>query len=90
MCIRDRRNPVQRYASVAPGLFDAIVNRCVEPNRMCMKDAMAIDAGGGMGIPGAHNIASLDAATRERLGLTDTPPRKYVGAMCTSAAELTM
>ena len=72
------RNPVQRYASVAPGLFDAIVNRCVEPNRMCMKDAMAIDAGGGMGIPGARNIASLDQATRERLGLADAPPRKYV------------
>ncbi|MEB6660229.1 ubiquinol oxidase subunit II [Achromobacter ruhlandii] len=84
------RNPVQRYASVAPGLFDAIVNRCVEPNRMCMKDAMAIDAGGGMGIPGARNIASLDEATRERLGLADAPPRKYVGAMCTSAAELAL
>ncbi|MGW8307754.1 MAG: ubiquinol oxidase subunit II [Achromobacter pulmonis] len=84
------RNPVQRYASVAPGLFDAIVNRCVEPNRMCMSDAMAIDARGGLGIPGARNIASLDEATRERLGLAGVPPRKYVGAMCTSTADLTL
>ncbi len=84
------RNPVQRYASVAPGLFDAIVNRCVEGNRMCMKDAMAIDAQGGMGIPGALNITTLDPATRERLGLTGTPPRKYVGAMCTSTEGLVL
>lgn len=83
------RNPVQQYASVASGLFDAIVNRCVETNRMCMKDAMAIDARGGMGLPGARNLASLDAATRERIGL-DGPPRQYVGAMCTSASELAM
>ena len=45
------RNPVQQYASVASGLFDAVVNRCVETNRMCMKDAMAIDARGGMACP---------------------------------------
>ena len=67
------RNPVQQYASVASGLFDAVVNRCVETNRMCMKDAMAIDARGGMGLPGARNLASLDAATRERIGLTGRP-----------------
>ncbi|CAB3819147.1 hypothetical protein LMG26684_00489 [Achromobacter mucicolens] len=82
------RNPVQRYATVAPGLFDAIVNRCVEPNRMCMRDAMAIDSQGGAGIPGAHNLTTLDPQTRERLGLTDTPPRKYVGAMCTATEGL--
>ncbi|MFJ1299497.1 ubiquinol oxidase subunit II [Pseudomonadota bacterium AL_CKDN230030165-1A_HGKHYDSX7] len=81
------RNPVARYASVAPGLFDAIVNRCVEPNRMCMKDAMAIDAQGGLGIPGALNVTSIDPALRERLGLTEGPLRQYVGAMCTAANE---
>ncbi|WP_343498498.1 ubiquinol oxidase subunit II [Achromobacter denitrificans] len=84
------RNPVQRYASVAPGLFEAIVNRCVEPNRMCMRDAMAIDAQGGMGIPGALNVTTLDPETRQRLGLTDTPPRKYVGAMCTATQGLVL
>ena len=82
------RNPVQHFGSVAPDLFDAIVNRCVEPNRMCQKDVMAIDAQGGLGIPGAYNVTSLDPAVRERLGLTQTPPRKYVGSMCTSPAEL--
>ena len=79
-----------RAVGVAPGLFDAIVNRCVEPNRMCMRDAMAIDAQGGAGIPGAHNLTTLDPQTRERLGLTEMPPRKYVGAMCTASEGLVL
>ncbi len=77
------RNPVQRYATVAPDLYDAILNRCVESNRMCMKDMMAIDSSGGQGKIGTYNIASLDAATRKRLGIDNAPARTYVGAMCT-------
>ena len=76
------RHPVQRYATVAPDLYDAIVNRCVENNKMCMNDMMAIDAKGGLGKPGTVNTASLDGATRSRLGLDDQPVRSYVGAMC--------
>lgn len=30
--------PVKYYASVAPGLYDAILNRCVEPGQVCIKD----------------------------------------------------
>lgn len=33
-------NPVQYYNAVAPGLYDAILNRCVEPGTLCMKDMM--------------------------------------------------
>ncbi|MES2532736.1 MAG: ubiquinol oxidase subunit II [Pseudomonadota bacterium] len=76
------REPVRRYASVSAGLYDAILNRCVESNKMCMKDMMAIDATGGLGMPGAHNIATLDKATRERIGPDGRPQRNYVGAMC--------
>ncbi|MEO5795686.1 MAG: ubiquinol oxidase subunit II [Rhodoferax sp.] len=79
------RDPVRRYATVAPDLYDAILNRCVEQNRMCMKDMMAIDSSGGQGKIGAYNIASLDAATRKRLGIDNAPLRNYVGAMCTVA-----
>ncbi|MVW71272.1 ubiquinol oxidase subunit II [Bordetella sp. 15P40C-2] len=81
------RNPVQRFSSAAPGLFEAIVNRCVEPNRMCIRDVMAIDAQGGLGRLGLYNVTTLDPTVRKQLGLT-TPPRKYVGAMCTSPDEL--
>ena len=77
------REPVQRWASVAPGLYDAILNRCVEPNRMCMKDMMAIDASGGLGKPGSYNVASRDAAIQRRLGVDGLTARSYVGAMCT-------
>ncbi|WP_394788491.1 ubiquinol oxidase subunit II [Rhodoferax sp.] len=79
------RDPVHRYASVSTDLYDAILNRCVEANRMCMKDMMAIDARGGVAGPeGKYNIASLDPATRLRIGAS-TPARSYVGAMCTAA-----
>ncbi|WP_373082129.1 ubiquinol oxidase subunit II [Zhongshania sp.] len=33
-------NPVQYYREVAPALYDAILNRCVEPGTLCMKDMM--------------------------------------------------
>lgn len=77
------RDPVRKYATVSPDLYDAILNRCVEPNRMCMKDMMAIDASGGQGKPGTYNIASMDPEARKRLGLDAAPARTYVGAMCT-------
>ena len=72
------RDPVQRYASIDPGLYKAIVNRCVEANKMCMEDMMAIDASGGMGKPGTFNLASSTSAT----ALISDPGKKYVAAMC--------
>jgi cytochrome o ubiquinol oxidase subunit 2 len=38
------RDPVRRYGAVAPGLYDAIVNRCVDPAAVCMNQMMAADA----------------------------------------------
>jgi len=37
------REPVRRYGAVAPGLFKAIVNRCVDPKAVCMDEMMAAD-----------------------------------------------
>jgi cytochrome o ubiquinol oxidase subunit 2 len=68
------REPVRRYASVAPGLYDAILNRCVESGKMCMKDMAAIDREGGQGVPSAYNLATASDAAR--------PVRTYVAAMC--------
>ena len=82
------RDPVRRFASVSPDLYDAIVNRCVEANKMCMSTMMAIDAQGGLGKPGTVNTASLDDATRSRLGLDDQPVRSYVGALCSPGNPL--
>ena len=41
------RDPVQRFASVEEGLYDKVLNRCVEDGKMCMHHMMAIDANGG-------------------------------------------
>ena len=37
------REPVRRYGAVEAGLYDAIVNRCVEPGTPCMRQVMAMD-----------------------------------------------
>ncbi|WP_285403907.1 ubiquinol oxidase subunit II [Luteibacter sp. ME-Dv--P-043b] len=75
------KEPVHFYGSVAPSLYNAILNRCVESNRMCQSDMMAIDKQGGQGVVGTYNVTSLDAATRARVGLDTAGPR-YVGALC--------
>jgi len=68
--------PVQRYASVAPDLYDAILNRCVESGKMCIRDMVAIDRSGGLGKPSAYNLASTPATPGGK------PARTYVAAMC--------
>jgi len=79
------REPVRYYGSVDASLYDAILNRCVEPNRMCMRDIMAIDKQGGLGLPGTIQLATLDDATRSQLGLERVRERVYVSAICTAS-----
>ena len=66
--------PVRRFASVDAGLYQAILNRCVDSSKMCMDQMMAIDAAGGSGKGG---IAGLSAKPWR-----DTQ-RVYVAALCT-------
>src|SRR5690606_18750654 len=35
------REPARHFASVDPTLYDAVLNRCVDPRRMCMHEMMA-------------------------------------------------
>src|SRR3546814_2081836 len=62
--------PARRFAAVEPQLFDAIVNMCVEPGKMCMHDMMSIDAAGGAGIAGIPNVRRPD---RKSPRLNSTP-----------------
>lgn len=39
--------PIRYYGSVDPRMFDAILNMCVETQKMCVSDIMAIDEAGG-------------------------------------------
>jgi cytochrome o ubiquinol oxidase subunit 2 len=74
------REPVRRYASVAPGLYDAILNRCVEPGKMCMRQMMAVDATGGAGKAGLSPLA-LTEVPRGEQGL---PMRTVAAEICTA------
>lgn len=51
--------PVIHYASVDDRLFDAVVNMCVEPGKMCMGEMMAIDRKGGLGLAAVKNTLPL-------------------------------
>lgn len=80
------REPVRRFAAVDPGLFDAVVNLCVEPGKMCMRDMMAIDARGGLGLAGIYNVRHLeyDKFAGRGSSRADAPmtPRMMVAATC--------
>ncbi len=64
--------------SVAPGLYDAILNRCVEAGKMCMNDMMAIDAAAA---------AAAVAWRTTPAALQPTPPAGQA-AMCASSAAI--
>lgn len=71
------REPVKHFGSVDASLYEAILNRCVDPRRMCMHEMMAIDAGTGGGRSGTEGLEA-----RQRGDLRGRP---YVqSAMCAS------
>ncbi len=77
------REPVRHYANVDPALYDAILNLCVEPYKMCHRDMMAIDAKGGLGTTGIYNVGRL-AYDRPRSRTESLDQRSYVLALCRS------
>lgn len=77
------REPVRRYASVDASLFDAIINMCVEPSKMCMKEMAAIDAKGGLGLASARNVLPLAYDKYARRGAVFGAERSYVATLCT-------
>lgn len=78
------KEPVRHYASVEPDLFDRIVNMCAEPGKMCMHDMMAIDARGGMGLAGLHNVRQLSYDKHAARGTGDTASDRYIAENCTN------
>ena len=51
--------PVHYFSDVDPGLFQAVLNMCVEPGRMCADEMMHIDMQGGGGIDSLSNMDRL-------------------------------
>jgi cytochrome o ubiquinol oxidase subunit II len=80
-------NPVQRYAAVETGLFDRVTNLCVQPGKMCMHQMMQLDAEGGMGKAGLHNVRHTDGKT----SANDTHMhggKSYVGEICADKKDV--
>ncbi|MBB3769609.1 cytochrome o ubiquinol oxidase subunit 2 [Angulomicrobium tetraedrale] len=75
--------PVQRFAAIDPTLFDAILNLCVEPGKMCMSDMMAIDAKGGQDIASVTNTLPLTYDKHSRRGTVLGGQANYVVGICT-------
>ncbi len=69
------------FGDVAPGLYQAILNRCVDTQKMCMDQMMALDASGGQGIKG-NGTATL--AERRR---GDVRGGRFVSAAMCRADE---
>jgi cytochrome o ubiquinol oxidase subunit 2 len=74
--------PVHRYASVEDGLYDAILNRCVDGKKMCINQMMHIDASGGAGKGSAGDGALLQQDLGPR------GKRTVVAALCTPSNPL--
>ncbi|WP_345303346.1 ubiquinol oxidase subunit II [Lysobacter hankyongensis] len=51
-----KRDPVRHFARVDAGLYEAILNRCVDTERLCMNQMMALDAEGGLGLDGLNAL----------------------------------
>lgn len=75
--------PVKRWSAVEGGLYDAILNRCVDRAKMCAKDMMRLDARGGGGKEGARAVL----AYRKLEPSGGTTAKRFVSAIaCTTEA----
>jgi cytochrome o ubiquinol oxidase subunit 2 len=78
------------FASVEGGLYTAIVNMCVELDKMCMSEMMSIDARGGLGLAGIDNVAPELYGGGERVRSVLGPQKTYVAALCSIDEAIAM
>ena len=51
------------FAAVDSGLYDAILNMCADPSKMCMSEMMHIDMMGGGGKESQENREASESMT---------------------------
>jgi cytochrome o ubiquinol oxidase subunit 2 len=68
LALPTQREPVVHYSEVAPDLFDAIVNQCVDGKSTCMKDIMHND----MNRKGRLDVSKIDRVLEEALCSAET------------------
>lgn len=74
------KEPVRHFAAADPELYEAILNRCVDEDKLCTKDIMHIDALGGGGLGGIDKEQAL------KMGIC-TPNTPFGAAALTPASE---
>jgi len=84
------REPVRHYGTAMAGLYDAILNLCVEPTKMCMHDMMKIDAQGGLGLNNVYNVARLSYDQSRSLLRQGPYEDSYVLALCQTTPDRLM
>ena len=75
--------PVGTFESIDSKLYDAILNMCVQPGKMCMNEMMTIDAKGGLGLASVYNVMPLEYDKFARRGTTIFGPQPTaVASIC--------
>lgn len=74
--------PVLTFAKIDPKLYEAIINQCVQPGKMCRDEMAAIDAKGGLGLAGINNILPLQYDKYARRGTIFGPMSTAVASLC--------
>lgn len=74
------RNPVRYFNAVDDGLYNAILNMCADPSKMCMSEMMHIDAKGGGGKESRENRERLIYDNRDGSSAEATPVKADGGA----------
>ncbi|HEX8046391.1 ubiquinol oxidase subunit II [Rhizobium sp.] len=69
------REPVRYYNAVDKDLYEAILNMCADPSKMCMSEMMHIDAKGGAGKESHENRERLIHDNRDADHADVTPVR---------------
>lgn len=82
--------PVMHFAGVESGLYTAIVNMCVERDKMCVSEMMSIDEKGGLGHAGVDNLAPELYGGGEKNRAPFGPQKTYVAAICSTDEAIAM
>ena len=77
------REPVRRYSTVARDLFDAVVNRCVEQGKTCLRDMMPMDMHRASRSPSprdsvaSNSFGAADVCTADNSAISALLPNTY-------------
>ncbi len=78
-----QNDPVRYYARVEDGLYDAILNMCTDPSKMCLNEMYDLDARGGGGMESVNNVFRLTYDRERTWGANGRSSLPFVVARCT-------